>query len=104
MILDHRTYELNPGKLREYLALYEAEGYPVQTRHLGKPFAYFTTETGNINEIIHIWAYEDAADRARRRAAMQADPAWQAYVAKAAQLFKTQRNSIVVPTSFAPLK
>jgi hypothetical protein len=104
MILDHRTYELHPGKLREFLTLYEAEGFPVQTRHLGKPFAFFTTEVGNVNEIIHIWAYADFADRQSRRAAMQADPAWQAYLAKASSLFKRLRNSIVLPTSFAPIK
>ena len=46
MILDHRTYVLHPGKLREFLALYEAEGFPVQSKHLGKPFAWFTTEVG----------------------------------------------------------
>lgn len=103
MILDHRTYVLHPGKLREFLTLYEAEGFPVQSKHLGKPFAWFTTEVGNVNEIIHIWAYEDLSDRQKRRAAMQADPAWQAYLAKASGFFQTMTNRIVVPTSFAPI-
>ncbi len=35
MIVDHRTYELQPGRLREFLALYEKEGLPVQKKHLG---------------------------------------------------------------------
>ncbi|MCW5749322.1 MAG: NIPSNAP family protein [Alphaproteobacteria bacterium] len=104
MILDHRTYELHPGKLREFLALYEAEGLPVQSKHLGKPFAWLTTEVGNVNEIIHIWAYEDFADRQKRRAAMAADPAWGAYLAKASAYFKTMTNRIMVPAGFAPLK
>jgi len=30
MIFDHRTYELQPGRLREFLALYEHEGLPVR--------------------------------------------------------------------------
>ncbi|MBL8673480.1 MAG: NIPSNAP family protein [Rhodospirillales bacterium] len=104
MIFDHRTYELHPGKLKDFLALYQNEGYPVQTRHLGKPFAWFTTEVGNVNEIVHIWAYEDVADRARRRAAMQADPAWQAYLAKTAGIFKTMNNKLVVPAPFMTAK
>ena len=33
MIVDHRTYELQPGRLRDFLALYEKEGLPVQLKH-----------------------------------------------------------------------
>ena len=72
MIVDHRTYELQPGRLREFLALYEKEGLPVQKKHLGNLVGFFTTEVGNVNEIVHIWAYEDLADRTKRRAAMAA--------------------------------
>src|SRR3546814_16352774 len=31
------------------------------------------TETGDPNEYVHIWVYENAGDRAKKRAAMQAD-------------------------------
>lgn len=95
MIIDHRTYELQPGRLREFLALYEKEGLPV---------GYFTTEVGNVNEIVHIWAYKDLADRTQRRAAMAADPAWQAYLQKSREFMKTMNNKILVPTSFSPTK
>jgi hypothetical protein len=104
MIVDHRTYELLPGRLRDFLAVYEKEGFPVQTRHLGQPLAYYTTEVGNVNEIVHIWGYVDMADRAKRRAAMAADPAWQAYLQKSREFLKTMNNKILVPTSFSPTK
>ena len=42
MIVDHRTYELQPGRLRDFLALYEKEGLPVQKKHLGNLVGYFT--------------------------------------------------------------
>ena len=67
MIIDHRTYELQPGRVRDFLAVYEKEGLLVQMKHL---VGYFTTEVGNVNEIVHIWAYQDLADRTKRRAAM----------------------------------
>ena len=44
--------------------------------------AYMYAETGDVNTIVHQWAYEDAADRAKRRAAMLADPEWQIYLGK----------------------
>jgi hypothetical protein len=104
MIVDHRTYELQPGRLREFLALYEKEGLPVQMKHLGNLVGYFTTEVGNVNEIVHIWAYEDLADRTKRRAAMAADPAWQSYLQKSREFMKHMNNKILVPTSFSPTK
>ncbi|MBM3644408.1 MAG: NIPSNAP family protein [Alphaproteobacteria bacterium] len=102
MIVDHRTYELHPGKLREFLGIYEKEGLAVQVKHLGRLVGYYTTEVGNVNEIVHIWGYEDLADRTRRRAAMAADPAWQVYLGKVSGFFKTMNNKILVPTSFSP--
>ena len=102
MILDERTYTLHVGRLPEFLAAYEAEGYAVQTKHLGKPFGYFVTEVGTINQIVHMWAYESMADREQRRAAMQADPAWQAWIKKAAPFFSHQENRILKNVSFFP--
>ena len=104
MIVDHRTYELQPGRLREFLALYEKEGLPAQMKHLGNLVGYFTTEVGNVNEIVHIWGYEDLADRTKPRPAMAADPAWQAYLQKSREFMKHMNNKILVPTSFSPTK
>ena len=82
MIVDHRTYELQPGRLRDFLALYEKEGLPVQMKHLGNLVGYYTTEVGNVNEIVHMWGYSDLADRTKRRAAMAADSAWHGVIKK----------------------
>ena len=106
MLLDVRTYSCRPGTIKKHLALYEKMGKGPQTRHLGQPFAYLTTETGNVNQYIHIWAYEDAADRAKKRAAMMADPEWQAYLEESAKLgaLESQQNQLMTPASFFPLK
>ncbi len=105
MLLDVRTYTVRPGTLRAHLKLYEEYGLPVQKRHLGEPFAYLTTETGDVNTFLHIWLYQDAADRARRRAAMQADPDWISYLQRSAEAgyLVSQRNQLMVPASFAPI-
>ena len=106
MLLDHRTYTVRPGTLPAHLKLYEELGRETQVRHLGEPLAYLITETGEINTFVHIWKYQDAADRAKRRAAMQADPGWQKYMAessKAGYLIK-QENKLMTPAAFFPLK
>jgi hypothetical protein len=106
MLLDVRTYTCRPGTIKKHLALYERLGKGPQTRHLGEPFAYLVTETGNVNQYIHIWAYENAADRERRRAAMQADPEWATFVEESAKLgaLEHQENRLMQPVAFFPLK
>ena len=79
MIIDERTYTVVPGLLPEYLAEHMAVALPVMRRHLGDPHAYYTTETGELNQFVHLWRYESMADREQRRAALYADPEWLAY-------------------------
>lgn len=107
MIFDHRTYTCRPGTIKKALALYEEYGFAAQSRNLGQPYLYGMVETGDPNSYIHIWAYEDVADRARRRANMMADPDWQTYLAKSAEAgyLVKQRNTILMPAPFfTPLK
>ncbi|MBX3643504.1 MAG: NIPSNAP family protein [Rubrivivax sp.] len=103
MIVDQRTYTVQIGKLRDFLALYAAEGLAVQTEHLGPPMGYFTTEVGDVNQVVHLWRYTDMADRERRRAALEADPRWLAYRRKAAadgQLVR-QQNALLRDVDFS---
>ncbi|MET4698363.1 hypothetical protein ABIE65_001380 [Constrictibacter sp. MBR-5] len=106
MLLDVRTYTCRPGTIRKHLELYEKMGFGPQSRHLGQPLAYLTTETGDVNQYVHIWVYENAADREKKRAAMAADPDWVAYTQESAKLgaLIEQNNKLMVPTSFAPIK
>ena len=106
MLLDHRTYTVRAGTLRKQLALYEKHGFAAQKRHFGEPFAYLVAETGDVNTCVHIWLYEDAADRARKRAAMMKDPEWLAYIemnAEAGYLIK-QESKLMSPAPFAPIR
>jgi len=106
MLLDVRTYTCRPQTIKKHIALYEKMGKEPQTRHLGQPLAYMTTETGNPNQYIHIWVYEDAADRERRRAAMWKDPEWLAYIEESAKMgaLEAQENRLMNPVSFFPIK
>jgi hypothetical protein len=106
MLLDHRTYTVRPGTMAKHLDIYEKFGKEPQRRHLGEPLAYLITETGQINTYVHIWVYQDAADRSAKRAKMMADPDWQAYLAKSAEagyLIK-QENNLMTPAPFYPIK
>jgi len=104
MIIEQRTYTLHPGKMAEYQRIYEAEGVELQKRILGRLVGYFTSESGVLNQLIHMWAYDDMMDRHTRRAALQAEPQWQGYLAKVLPLIQIQHSQILTPTKFSPLR
>lgn len=102
MIVEQRTYKVQPGSVPEYLRTYEDEGLALQLKHLGRLVGYFNTEIGPLNEIVHLWAYEDLLDRDRRRIALSADPAWKTYAPKIFRFIVSQETKILKPTSFSP--
>ena len=106
MLIDVRTYTCRPGTIKAHLELYAVMGKGPQTRHLGQPLAYLTTETGNPNQYVHLWVYENAGDREAKRAAMWADPEWVAYTQESAKLgaLIEQQNRLMTPVDFFPLK
>lgn len=100
MLVEQRTYTTHPGKVRDYLALYEAEGLPIQRRILGRMVGYYRSEVGPLNQVVHLWAYVDLNEREQRRAALLADPAFKAYVQKMMPLLVSQESRILVPAPF----
>jgi hypothetical protein len=68
MVIDHRTYTIKPGKLNDFLEIYGAEGFPLQKKYLGHCVGwYFSNDIGQLNQVVHMWAYKDLNDRADRR-------------------------------------
>lgn len=106
MLVDVRTYSVKPGKLPHELDLYVKHGFGAQTRYLGPPLAYLQAESGDLNTLMHLWPFDNAGDRAQKRAAMMSDPEWQKYLqlADEAGFLVDQRNSLMVPASFAPIR
>lgn len=100
MIIEHRTYTLHPGKIPSYFAFYISEGMAIQLEYLHHPIGYYTTELGPLNQIIHMWGYEDLNDRARRRNLLKQDPRWMPYVEKILPLIQHQESKILNPAAF----
>ena len=104
MIVEERNYTLAAAHLRTFLAAYEAEGLALQTRHLGRLIGYFTTETGVLNQVVHLWAYDDYEDRRARRTALWADPDWTAYSNRVLPWIERMETRLLVPTAFSPMR
>lgn len=100
MIVEERIYTLQAGQAAAYLAAYEAEGLAIQKPILGQMVGYYSTEFGPLNQIVHLWAYEDLAERAERRGRLLANPAWKAYSARVRPMVLTQENKVLLPAPF----
>ncbi|SCX15839.1 hypothetical protein DSM25558_2067 [Agrobacterium sp. DSM 25558] len=103
MFYEIRTYRLKNGAIPAYLDVVEKEGIDIQKSHLGELVGYFFSEIGTINEIVHIWGFTSLDDREKRRAALMADPAWQAFLPKIRDLIEVAENKIMKPARFSPL-
>lgn len=103
MFYEIRTYRLKNGAIPAYLEVVEKEGIEIQKSHLGELVGYFFSEIGTINEIVHIWGFTSLDDWEKRRAALMADPAWQAFLPKIRDLIEVAENKIMKPARFSPV-
>ena len=104
MLVEMRTYTTHPGRLREYLALYQAEGLAIQQRILGRMVGYYSSEIGELNQVVHLWAYQDLEDRRIRREKLHETPQWLECLRKIRPMIKTMENRIMYPASFSPIR
>jgi hypothetical protein len=104
LIVEQRDYHVHTGKLSELVRHYEQEGLAIQQEALGNLIGWFTTDVGELSTVVSLWAYDSYEERERRRVVLTNDPRWPGFLAKIQPLIHTQRNRILVPTSFSPLR
>jgi hypothetical protein len=99
MIIDERTYTIQPTRVDDYLALYEKMGRQVQTRILGGFMGFYSVEIGDVNHLVHMWSYENIGERDRLRTELWQNAEWLAYVEALRQTgwLVHQANRILVP-------
>jgi len=74
MIYEMRTYDLKPRSLPEVLKRW-TDALPKRLE-LSPLAAFWYTEIGPLNQIIHVWPYKDLEERKRIRAAAVATRKW----------------------------
>jgi len=104
MVVDYRAYTFKPGTVPIFLDLFERVGLPIQNRILGKQafMGIYRTEIGNVNEVIHMWRYADAQDRAAKRALLYKDAEFMDYVDKVREIMTDQDVRLLLPSDCNP--
>lgn len=95
-IYELRTYTFRVGKLAEAAGLYESEGWPALEKFSDKLVGYFTGDIGAMNQLVHLWKFDDDADRRDFWAAVYADAGFRAFGAKLRPLILTQENKLLM--------
>ena len=64
-LYEMRTYTLYVGKMGEATKLYQELGFPALQKggQDKKLIGYFQGDTGMINQLVHLWKFDDDADR-----------------------------------------
>lgn len=102
MIYEHRTYQIQAGKAGEFLKIYQAEGLGIITRY-AKLIGCWTKESGVLNSVVFIWAYDDFAHRTAQRQKLAQDAEWVAFTPKILPLLVHQESVFLTPVAFSPL-
>jgi hypothetical protein len=97
MIIEMRTYTLRPGSIAEAEKRFGA-ALAVREKH-SKLAAFWHTEVGPLNQIIHVWGYDNFEHRAAVRAASQKEEGWPPPIR---EFVLEQQSEIFLPAPFSP--
>ncbi len=97
MIIEMRSYDLKPGSVP---AVEERFGAALPARTKLSPLAAFWhTEVGPLNRIIHVWAYDSLEERTRVRAEAAKLSGWPPPIS---EFIVGMQSEIYIPAPFSP--
>ncbi|MFS8977651.1 NIPSNAP family protein [Cupriavidus necator] len=83
---------------------FQQEGLPVISRY-ATLVGWWYTEIGELNQVVHIWAYESLDDRIKRRAALYEDRDWlEKFIPKAFPMLEKMESKLLMPAAFSPIR
>src|SRR5713101_2443673 len=97
MIIEMRTYTLQPGTVATFEERF-AQALPVRAK-VSPLAAFWHTEVGPLNRVIHVWPYEDLAARTRLREEATKLQGWPPNVR---EFVVEQQSEIFLPAPFSP--
>lgn len=100
MLYEVRTYRLKPRGVPEFIKTF-GEAYE-KRQSLSKIAAFFHTEIGPLNEVIHIWPYKDGLERDKKRAKSVADKKY-SWPPKVGHLQENMQSELFTPSPMTPV-
>ena len=101
-IFELRTYTLHVGKLSKAIKIYQDLGWPALQKYKKNIIRYYIGDIGALNQIIHIWQFED--DNARRELwkIIYKDKDFIKFATEFRPLVLTQENKLMTAAPWTP--
>ena len=101
-IFELRTYTLHVRKLSKAIEVYKDLGWPALQKYKKNIIRYYIGDVGALNQIIHIWQFED--DNARRELwkIIYKDKDFIKFASEFRPLVLTQENKLMTAAPWTP--
>lgn len=104
MIYEMRTYQIKVGQTQKYMKQFEEKGLPVVSRYCTL-VGYWLIESGLLNRVVHIWAFDSVEHRREAREKWWADPEWtEGYIPLALPFVESQESVLMSAAPFSPIR
>ncbi|MCH8298514.1 MAG: NIPSNAP family protein [Chloroflexi bacterium] len=104
MVFDFRVYTFKPGSIPAYMAAAGEVALPIRKRHGVKLAGWYYSDVGDLNQVTHIWAFDDLKHLKEAKAAVTADPEWtEVYVPRVRGLLVAQNTYLMNTSEFGPV-
>ena len=103
-IYEKRTYDIKVGHMAEVIRLYSEEGAPALEAggFMSDLVGYFTSDTGRLHQLIHIWRFDDDAARRAFWKRLFADEEFMKFAAQIRQHIEAQDVQLLNPAPWGP--
>lgn len=101
-IYELRTYTLYVGKMQEAVGHYQKLGWPALEKYQDKLVGYFTSDTGALHQLVHLWKFDDENDRRAHWKALFADPDFMEFAKNFRPLVMNQNVQLLLAAPWGP--
>lgn len=103
-VYELRTYNLKVGALGPVMALYKDKGWPALESggFNNKVMGYFTSDVGTLNQLVHLWKFDDDADRRDFWKRLFKDDAFMAFAGELRPHIIDQTNQLLLASPWGP--
>ncbi|MDP6341975.1 MAG: NIPSNAP family protein [Alphaproteobacteria bacterium] len=99
-----RTYTLYVGKMAEAVGYYRDLGWPALEKggFDQKLVGYFTSDVGTLHQLVHLWRFDDDADRRDFWGRLFQDADFMAFAGNIRPLIMTQQVQLLLEAPWGP--
>ena len=103
-IYEKRTYAVIVGRMPDVIRLYTETGWPLLLAAGCDDYlvGYFTSDTGPLSQLIHLWRFSDDNDRRAFWKRLAADDAIQGFLAQLRPMLQSQDVQLLNPAPWGP--